>query len=334
MSSSQSNSESISAANSKSKKGSEEGKVYEKLSLALLAKNGYELTKDNSEFCSFAIGREVGIGKDAKFDDIVFSYIDEDNTRNLIFVQIKHKQNDFLIDSQVLSAEATKAKAKGGRDGGMQRGFNLQKYFISYLSVREELKSTVSGELENGKIKYVAIFTNIGLNSEELNNNGFRLEKAPHDIVNLFSLRKSSPTTKDFNHCYQLSEVSDGLREILMKSSDLQRLARELARYAVSKECRENKIMGIDDTPIKHYHVALGKHVIQKSDQVQNKNSEKQMKNERYCEARFIDDFIDSDIIGSRLQLRDSLFEAIRQLDGSKQAMSDDELKGVLKEIK
>lgn len=116
-----------SLSNCKSIKASEEGIVYENLLLALLARRGYELSKANSKFRNFSVGREVGLRKDGIFNDIVFSYVDEDNTKNFVFLQIKYKQNDFQIDSQILTAEATRAK------DGMSRNFNLQKYFISYL---------------------------------------------------------------------------------------------------------------------------------------------------------------------------------------------------------
>lgn len=201
MASSQTTSKDSSSAKYKGDRGSKAGRVYEKLSLALFAKNGYELSKkENSKFCDFSIGREVGLGKDGKFDDTVFRYTVNDITKNFIFVQIKHKQDDHHIDSQALSAEAS--RAKGGRDGGMSRDFNLQKYFISYLSVREELKSVKSEEFRNVKIKYVAIFTNAALDTEELITNGFSLKTAPDDIINLFSLKKTSLKTQMPKNCY------------------------------------------------------------------------------------------------------------------------------------
>lgn len=267
----------------KSKTGSEEGRLYKKIALVLLAKRGYELSKcENSKFCDFAIRREVGIGKDGKFDDIVFSYLDEDNTKNLIFVQIKHKQGDYAIDSHVLYTEAARAKNVGGSDGGKCRDFNLQKYFISYLSVRDELKNTKSEELINGKMKYLVLFTNINLHPKELEETGFSLKDAPDDIVNLFQL---SSDAQHPNHCHQFGNVTEGLYRKLKQSSDLERLARELAHYVVWKDYRENRIMGIDETPIKYYHFGLGKYVIEKSDQVEDKPDVKQIKQKNYCEA-------------------------------------------------
>lgn len=108
----------------------------------------------------------------------------------------------------------------------------------------------------------------------------------------------------------------------------MHRLARELAQYIVWGNYREKNILGIDEPPIKHYHVALGREVVKKTEEVKKKSSEKQnVKDKKYCEAQFRDDFLDNDQSGSKRELRDAIFQAIRELDGSKKTVSNDKLK-------
>lgn len=72
-----------------------------------------------------------------------------------------------------------------------------------------------------------------------------------------------------------------------MKSSDLHRVARELAQYVVWEKHSERKIVKTDETPIKHYHVLLARDTIRQSDQVENKSYKRKTKTEQYCEAKF-----------------------------------------------
>lgn len=311
-----------------SKKGSTEAITYEKLILTLLAKRGYELSKDtNSEFRNFAIGLEVGLVKDVKFDDIVFKYEDKDNKNNVIFVQIKYKMHPYQIDSRVLSYEAS--RAEGGEYGGFRRDFNLQKYFISYLNVRDELSRTKSKELENANIKYVAILTNVGLDTEELNDSGFSLKEAPDDIANLFL--EPLPEKDNSNQCYQFDNVSEDLCKIFKRSSDLHRLARELAKYVVFNNYRKTNILGIHGAPMRYYHVALVNEVIEKVKNDSPKMTDKT--NEVFSEAKFKDDFLNNNETGPKKELRDTILEAMRELDISKRNNSDDELIDILRGV-
>lgn len=125
MASSQTTSHDSSIADDKGEKGSDEGREYEKWSLLLLAKKGYELSKDNAKYRDFSIGREIGLGRDFKFDDNVFKYTEDDGSKSFIFLQLKHIQRDHQIDSRDLSAEA--AKAKRGRGGWEEQGVQFTK---------------------------------------------------------------------------------------------------------------------------------------------------------------------------------------------------------------
>lgn len=207
----------------------EQGKMYEKLLFTLLARKGYQLSKEGKfKDGEFSIGREIDMALDIKFDDIVFSYKDMDNTKNLVFVQVKHKQNKKqIIDREILSAEEWRANVD------ICDNFNLQKYFISFLRIREELQTTKSEELKGGKIKYVAIYTNEKLNFKSNDDDSF------NDIKSIFSFERSSSRHPESVDCYQLNDVSDKLRRVFEKSSDLHRIARELAQHVLGENNRK-----------------------------------------------------------------------------------------------
>lgn len=192
--------------------GSQQGKAYEKLLFTLLAKNAYQLSKDGKfKDGEFSIGREIDMALDMKFDDIVLSYKGMGDTNNLVFIQIKHMQNENqMIDYKILSTEEWKAR------GNLQEYFNLQKYFISFLRIREELKNATSEGLRGGKIKHVAIYTNIGLDTEKLNLKS-NDDDSLNDIKSIFSFEKSTSRHPESIDCYQLNDVSDEIRKIFKK---------------------------------------------------------------------------------------------------------------------
>lgn len=286
------------------------GIQYECLLLVYLAKKAHKLSKVDSRFKYFAIGREVKIGH-RKLDDIVFRYEDNDNqvksvnstttTRNLIFGQIKHKKDSSL---KINYDSLTKAEMSGN----MVRDFNLLQYFISFHTIREELKNRnnkhLSKQLKNGKIKYIVIFTNVGIDSEDLKEKGCILKEAPADIKDLF--------TQETNQFHQFDNVSRDPKIIVKKYSDLHIIAREFAHFVVSKHKTQQEkefIMGSNKAMyhyiIKNYDAALLNEAVAK------------MKNqENNYVARFKKDFVDNEELGgSKKELREAIFETIRELD-------------------
>lgn len=225
-------------------------------------------------------------------------------------VQIKHKQNDSLkINSYILS---------GSSYGHWGRDFNLRKYFNSYLSIREELKTSKFKELKNCKINYVVIFTNVDSDKAELETKEFKCEKAPDDIKNLFTFKKSSIVMREFTPCYQLGSDYDYLRSFFEKCSDLHRIAKEFMHAVFQEENKKtdkckNYIMETDKAPLKQYHVVLGKEVIEKSNTTENKSPEEhKMGYQPYCVAKFRNEFLDNKKIGAEKELLDAVLEAIR----------------------
>ncbi|MBD0391862.1 hypothetical protein IC220_05350 [Wolbachia endosymbiont of Pentalonia nigronervosa] len=117
-------------------KNSLHGNIYQLKLTMLFLKLGMDKNYD------FRLATEWDAAE--KFDDLVFKYSDQGQTK-YHFLQAKHKQDK---DKKITVGDLFTTDTNGE--------FNLAKYFISYLKIKN------NPDFQNGKIEDVIICTNIG----------------------------------------------------------------------------------------------------------------------------------------------------------------------------
>ena len=200
-------------------KRSEKADKYEDLVFCLVERIGREKFPNSD----FSIGREVKTREtDAqKFDDTVFSY-KQDGNKYIIPIQVKHKGEDKKIDHHDLS--------------DFTGEFSVPKYFLSYLDLRNDIKGITNKipsytghnkENENkqffkdSEIQHVVIFTSASVDTQQLDQAGFKLKDAPKGVIDIFDL---SLRIGESNLNYkQLEKISDKLNtNLLAKLSEFE----------------------------------------------------------------------------------------------------------------
>ncbi|WP_419241179.1 hypothetical protein [Cardinium endosymbiont of Nabis limbatus] len=210
------------------------GKLYE---LGLFM---YVLTK-KTKLKDFDIGKEVKIAD--KFDDLVVR-LNERGNKRYTFLQAKLVDNaqDNPIDADVLLGKKAISLHKDD--------FNLRKYFISYLRIKDQLNSRDNKSI----LEKLIIFTNAKIvDSLTVNNNNIgRMEHSKLDE----STGTVIPKTHNDAKCYKIKQAVQALKEHLSKGlkSDLKRLSEELAKYITTTNLEP---MVLDKDYFNYYHTAL-----------------------------------------------------------------------------
>lgn len=175
------------------------GNIYQLKLLMLFLKRG--LNKNYS----FLLATEMDAAE--KFDDLVFQYENEMKDKIIFrFLQAKHKQDE--------SKRITMHELLTEKDGD----FSLQKYFLSYLKIKE--KNEFKG---NTEFKDFVICTNIGV--DENLQDSFERVTEEDDILGVPYAGKASKRLKfkkDFTDKSKLISV-------LVKNTDFHRLATRLS---------------------------------------------------------------------------------------------------------
>ena len=209
-----------------------------------------------------------------KFDDLVFEYT-EDNKKKYRFLQAKHKQDE----SKKISVNDLLTETDGE--------FSLQKYFISYRKIKQNTE--FNGQ--NNELKDFIICTNIDLGDDlQLS---FESVLYKDNILDK-GVQSNSNSRKPKLLKLKIDKFPKNKRifSILKNSSDLSRLAKELARHVI-----EAKQINLKNPLFKSYHYALKEEKV-----INTKNQE------------FHDDFID----GHNLSLSAKNFRDFFQEEASK----------------
>ncbi|KAK2722175.1 hypothetical protein QYM36_002656 [Artemia franciscana] len=172
----------------------------------------------NSEF---KIGREVKTRETSnqKFDDTVFSYKESDK-KYIIPVQVKHSTVTKKIDN--FDLESTKGD------------FGIQKYFLSYLDLKLDIKKFTDKKsfnaednkeakkrlyFEDCEIQYVVLFTSANFDTRRLEEANFKFkEDAPLGIIDIFDLSSGGPKKHSYKNYKQLNVISDKLKRSLLQT--------------------------------------------------------------------------------------------------------------------
>jgi|GEM_PF-2848768 len=174
--------------------------------------------------------------KDAeKFDDVIFKYGRDGQYR---FLQAKHKSNpekDKITIGKLLSKDS-------------KEPFNLQKYFISFRRIKQK-------QQYKEKIKDLTICTNADFSDDikkEIERDCGRLteERECDDILDIGGGKR---------YRFIFSE-NRNIVEKLKNASDLNRLAKELAKVVFGKE----KSLNLKNELFKAYHIPLVKEILDK----------------------------------------------------------------------
>ncbi|XP_065208165.1 uncharacterized protein LOC135836988 [Planococcus citri] len=185
---------------------------------------------------SFTLATEMVSAE--KFDDVVFGYTTKRGDKNIKkcrFIQVKHKQNE---DEKITVSALLNEK---------EDDFSLKKYFLSYLKIKNSAYFKIY-ELED-----FVISTNIDID-EELKRS---LEKNP-DKDDILDFDKNG-----FGR-YKIKldrfRKKNILTSILLRTSELDRLANVLASHTYRKKC-----LDLSDDLLKTYHAVLGAKVIERN---------------------------------------------------------------------
>lgn len=222
--------------------GSKNGKIFELLMLMTLFERGHFVN------VSFSLGKEVQSA--GKFDDVVFKFAHQ-NKQYYIFMQLKHiiDESKKLTSNNLLTYNYRNSR----KDNILSSYFNLQKYFVSFLSIRKIFLNKDSEIL-----KHLLIFTNIGLDINELNSSKIGTEKL--DTSNSFLEKFLNLKIDNKSSAYYKLHVAkeSNLYKELLESSNLKRLSKTLLSHVLNE-----KLFTLDCNSLFNlYHVSLSAEVI------------------------------------------------------------------------
>ncbi len=259
------------------------GAVYQLKLLMLFLKRGL------NQGYSFNLATEMDAAE--KFDDVVFQYT-EGGKKVYRFLQAKHKQDD--------NKKTTVNDLLTEQDDE----FSLQKYFISYRKIKQNL------EFKDSELKDFVICTNIGL--EESLRNSFEQVEGEDNILRVNGEKSELLKLKLDKFPNKKDLVSR-----LSKTSELNRLAKRLAECVF-----KNKPLDLKDDLFRSYHGVLGKKIIDVKNVKQREEKDNERKGIKKSYARFHSNFLD----GSSQELenfRSAFLEAYQ--DMSKEQMDVNE---------
>ncbi|GAB6032882.1 hypothetical protein CHUAL_012080, partial [Chamberlinius hualienensis] len=222
---------------SKQQEGADKGDMYEIYLIMLMFTRGPLLK------CNYEVGHEIKAAD--KFNEVVFRYKNE-NSWKYRFFQTKHINN---LNNQIMFSDLfIKKRKKDDRD--FKDYFDVAKYFSSYEDILFEFKN---GSFEGGELEDLIIFTNAGIDINDLERNYIKLEQLDKQSNELLYI----PNTK----YYKLTISDENSIKTLVNSANIHKLAKKLVEYALSSNSKKNTssvepnvISNTDDIVVKYYY--------------------------------------------------------------------------------